>query len=325
MTVGGFEIINNNNKALPKEVSRLVELPDGGVEWQLRDAKMKRYDCDSTVILRVPAAKFDKKVTLRMEWYTVPSNDTWKTDPEGKASKGGKVEVGDNLRCVAGTSDFRVGLFQTAEKMSRWKGWQVRYHPHLAAWWGKHVGADDLSNASHWHRAPPSKKEGLLDDWAQSGEYGKDGTGDHSAFVKVGKFGFGAAAPVEGWYAVEITLERDGGGTISPSLRVHESTYDAKVMKTFKFANKATPDYIDAIAVSFNNTSRPYAALRIRNVTVVSGDAKPVKPADPPAKPPVKPTVKPVSADEALRALKKQRIDASPCPCGGLKNFVVAK
>ena len=107
-----------------------------------------------------------------------------------------------------------------------------------------------------------------MDDWAQSGDFGKPGTGDHSAFTKVAKFGFGAAAPVGEWYPVEITLRRDGK-KIYPSLLVHKSRYNSKRMKTFEFTAGASPDLVDAIAISYNNTYRPYTALRIRNVRVV--------------------------------------------------------
>jgi hypothetical protein len=159
---------------IPAEKGQLLKR-DGYVEWTFRDEKGNRYNAESTVVIPFGAGlAFNDTVTLKMEWLTVPTNDTWKSDAECKASKGGTVEVQENLRCPAGTGDFRVGLFDSGggasalRGMANWRGWQVRFAPHLAAIFADKPGRDDMSNASQWFRTPPSTRDGLLDDWCQS-------------------------------------------------------------------------------------------------------------------------------------------------------------
>lgn len=275
-----------SGQPIPAEKGQLLQR-DGYVEWTFRDEKGNRYNSESTVVIPFGAGlAFNDTVTLKMEWLTVPSNDTWKSDAECKASKGGTVEVQENLRCPAGTGDFRVGLFDSGggasalRGMANWKGWQVRFAPHLAALFADKPGRDDMSNASQWFRTPPSTRDGLLDDWCQSTKGYAPGskpsnkcgweTGKISNYGNT-KFAIGPAAPVGEWYNVEVGLQRGANNKWQPTFKVHTSVFSASSMGSFNFPAGAAPDKVDSVAITFPNTIRPYKSLCIRNVRLESG------------------------------------------------------
>ncbi len=73
------------------------------------------------------------------------------------SDKWAPAEEQKNLRRMAVTGDFCIGLMQTsAGSMGKWHAYQVRINPYLHGEAKNHLGKDDTSNASHWYRAAPT-------------------------------------------------------------------------------------------------------------------------------------------------------------------------
>jgi hypothetical protein len=225
--------------------------------------KWRNWDGNpSTTVLRAfPKTKLRDGVTVHMQWFSAKDPTLPNVDySEAWVPK----ENVNNLRCVAGTGDFRVGLFQSggAPDPGTWHGYQVRFFPHLHRDAKKYIGKDDASNASHWYRQTPSEKNCLIDDWSQEW--------DHSGFKKLkhkgeAKFGTGPHSPYDEWFDVKVRLQLTGPKTIKSTVTFHKDVVelDAYQHETTKFSSAF--EEVDTVAVSFNNM-RPYCGLKIRCV-----------------------------------------------------------
>eukprot|EP00951_Prasinocladus_malaysianus_P035290 scaffold362671_cov16-Prasinocladus_malaysianus.AAC.1 len=173
----------------------------------------------------------------------------------------------NNLRRVAGTGDFRIGLLQTdGEKCpGKWHAYQVRIYPYLHRNARHHIGASDTSNNSYWYRERPGGDDCLIDDYSQEE--------DHAGFKKLRhngelKFGFGPHAPFDEFFDIKIVLKVDPHSHRAKSaLTVHKEhiELDEYEHKTRGFDSEF--HYIDAIALSYNNM-RPYADIEITDLKV---------------------------------------------------------
>lgn len=241
--------------------------PDG-VKWTLTGA-------DSTIYKKMPVASvgIGQKLVLSMLWRSVLKPGSNAGDCPAANLKGiftGREITGTTkeVRCIAGTGDFRLGLFDTGgsfdqSKMSGWKAFQVRFHPHLMKVFEGHSGANDSSNASAWMRMRSSPAEGLLDDWCQHGGDGKQQCGFTGG--KLSKIQTGAEAPFfPEWYVVRVELVRSGDKVFKPSLTLHNTTYQVDEAN-YADSKLGMPVNVDAIAIAFPNR-RPYQEIQIRDV-----------------------------------------------------------
>eukprot|EP00873_Tetraselmis_striata_P033750 jgi/Tetstr1/454014/TSEL_040933.t1 len=238
----------------------------GALVWRPRYYKDSRGRWDnwdgnpsSNVWKQFPRTALKDGVCVRMRFSSkkdpsmprVEYNDRW---------NGGKEEA-NNLRFVAGTGDFRVGLIQTNGKKDPgdWHVWQVRLYPYLHRDAKKHIGASDTSNSSYWYREKPGGKECLIDDYSQ--DHDRDG------FKKLKhggelKFGMGPHSPFDEPFDVEFTLKMTGARTVASTVKVHgdEVQLDKYEHKTSGFGDEFT--HVDAVCWSFNNM-RPYCDINL--------------------------------------------------------------
>lgn len=243
----------------------IAKWKDGVLEWYPRYCKKdgKKWDNwdgnpSSTVWRMFPKTDLRRGVSVKMQMYSpmdkslprVDYSDSW--SPEEEAS---------NLRRVAGTGDFRVGLIQTGGErdMGKWHAYQVRLYPYLHREAKKHIGASDTSNCSYWYREKPGAKDCLMDDYSQDD--------DRDGFKKLRhdgelKFGMGPHSPYDTWIDVEIKLKMNGN-RISSSVRVHNDTV---VLDSYEHETRgfdSTFEHVDAVCLSFNNM-RPYAGIKLK-------------------------------------------------------------
>ncbi len=241
-----------------------IAVKNDGLHWYprfMKRDKWKRWSGNpsSTVYrsIKPQRLKDGVKVLIRMKSTKEPELEKkgW-VDYDYKYDY--KEESSKNLHMIAGTGDFRIGLFQKDGDYKDWHGWQVRIHPHIHEAYKKHVGSNDLSNASHWYRRKSAKRDALLCDYMQD-------AGDHGGFKKIRhdgelKFKMGPNAPFDEFFDIELTL-KEKDGYIYPTVRVHEDYIE---LDRYKHETDMRGEFelVDAVALSFNNM-RSYAGLVI--------------------------------------------------------------
>lgn len=201
------------------------------------------------------------------------------------------------LRCLAGTGDFRIGLFQSDTRVgngtyegdeegatkdfNRYRGFQVRIHPHLSR------GFENLGGRLYEHKADGSKEphnnislwtrvregtQGLQSDQAQKV--------DHSGFTKKGGNGsqpqpWGANMPFGRPQHLTIRAERLDDCCFQVSLTVNEGGEDERRSPVLhgKFESTFRPDLLDCLAITYTNQSRRYDYVMLTDLEVVSHEA----------------------------------------------------
>lgn len=237
---------------------------DGELHWNPRYRKDEKGrwktwkgNPSSTVWRKIDRQSLGDGVTINIKMFSRMDRTLPKVD---YTDKWGPDEISHNLRNVAGTGDFRVGLLQTdgSEKPGEWQGFQVRLYPYLHKDAKKYIGENDRSNCSYWYRSEPGGDECLMDDYSQMG--------DRDGFKKLKhkgqlKFGMGPHAPFDEWVDIQIKL-RETDGKIHSTVKVHDDEIELEPYqhKTSGFGTGFTN--IDAVCLSFNNM-RPYCDLKI--------------------------------------------------------------
>ena len=210
-----------------------------------------------TVWRRIPRQSLKDGVRVLLRFKSSRSEELEKAGRVSYNDKWAPAEVQNNLRRVAGTGDFRIGLMQTnAGGMGSWHAYQVRINPYLHREAKKHLGKDDTSNSSHWYRAAPAAGDLLMDDFSQ--EFHRFTKLKHKGELK---FGMGPHAPYDEWVEIEVRLKATKD-MISPAVRVHN---DEVRLDPYKHATKGFKEdfeYVDAVCFSFNNM-RPYCDVRL--------------------------------------------------------------
>ena len=224
-----------------------------------KGGKWSRWDGNpsSTVWKPFPRTALADGVRVRMA-YNSKKDESLPGVDYGERWNGGE-EQANNLRCVAGTGDFRVALIQTNGKKDpgQWHYWQVRINPHLHREAKTHIGADDASNSSYWYRETPGAEGTLIDDYSQDGVSGRKKL-RHKGQLK---FGMGPHAPFDQPVEVEFRL-KSSGGRVRSSVRVgdDEVELDPYEHRTAGFGDEFT--HVDAVCWSFNNM-RPYCDVKL--------------------------------------------------------------
>ena len=233
---------------------------DGSLEWKLSKSGGK----DQTVYRDVAARKFEvgKPISFKM---------MWKTNSNNGGQSGACTSIKDNnLRCLAGTGDIRLGLFQKGDQTNNAKGMQVRVSPHLSPNWKTSVGGQTVdgrpkpeshTNLSLWTRNSTgnnNRGDGLMDDDCQN-----DPKKQHCGYSRDVKTTSGANAPFNAEYPLDVTVTRTGATAYKMDLNMNNSTYKLQG----NFASKAAvPENIDIMALTYTNTSRPYDSISVRDV-----------------------------------------------------------
>ena len=246
---------NGDWRALTQDGAAVTK--DGSLEWKLSKSGGK----DQTVFRDVASRKFEvgKPIAFKM---------MWKTNGNNGGQSGACTSIKDNnLRCLAGTGDIRLGLFDRGDSTQNAKGMQVRVSPHLSPNWKTSVGGQTVdgrpkpeshTNLSLWTRnnsGGNNRGDGLMDDDCQSG-------GGHCGYSRDIKTTSGANAPFNAEYPMDVTVTRTSATAYNMDLNMNNSTYKLQG----NFANKAlVPENIDVMALTYTNTSRPYESISVRD------------------------------------------------------------
>ena len=246
---------NGDWRALTQDGAAVTK--DGSLEWKLSKSGGK----DQTVFRDVASRKFEvgKPIAFKM---------MWKTNGNNGGQSGACTSIKDNnLRCLAGTGDIRLGLFDRGDSTNNAKGMQVRVSPHLSPNWKTSVGGQTVdgrpkpeshTNLSLWTRnnsGGNNRGDGLMDDDCQSG-------GGHCGYSRDIKTTSGANAPFNAEYPMDVTVTRTSATAYNMDLNMNNSTYKLQG----NFANKAlVPENIDVMALTYTNTSRPYESISVRD------------------------------------------------------------
>ena len=247
---------NGDWRALTQDGAAVTK--DGSLDWKLSKSGGK----DQTVFRDVASRKFEvgKPIAFKM---------MWKTNGNNGGQSGACTSIKDNnLRCLAGTGDIRLGLFDKGDSSKNAKGMQVRVSPHLSPNWKTSVGGQTVdgrpkpeshTNLSLWTRnnsGGNNRGDGLMDDDCQSG-------GGHCGYSRDIKTTSGANAPFNAEYPMDVTVTRTSATAYNMDLNMNNSPYKLQG----NFANKAlVPENIDVMALTYTNTSRPYESISVRDV-----------------------------------------------------------
>ncbi len=135
----------------------------GGRRYDTRDGNPS-----GTVWRRIPRQFLSSGVRVLFRMKSTRSEELEKAGRMSYSERWAPEEGQINLRRVAGTGDFRIGLMQTsAGSMGKWHAYQVRINPYLHREAKTHIGKDDASNYSHWYRAALAEEDLLMDDFSQ--------------------------------------------------------------------------------------------------------------------------------------------------------------
>lgn len=243
-----------------------------------------------------------KTVTLSLTWKSDGRDgsnrdfDCSRSNPTGQ----GDGISDDLLRCLAGTGDFRIGLFQSGAKVgnnscegnrertnctagrmrynttsfNEYRGFQVRIEPHLSGGFSDRPGRliekkgngdeESHNNLSLWTRIGKGEN-GLMSDECQAI--------DHCGYSKDADWGaqpvsFGPTMPFGAARQLKVAITK----TSSDSYRV-AVTLNGKTAPTLsgRFKSGFTPDAFDTLAITYTNQSRKYDYVEITDVTVNQG------------------------------------------------------
>jgi hypothetical protein len=237
-------------------------------------------------------------VTFSMDWESDgrdgSAKDDWESDPaflDERLSDQGEGISDPYLRALAGTGDFRVGFFESGEKVGSgtkdgidgnekakkfndYKGFQFRMHPHLSRGFEEQDarliedGSESHININLWTRFKPGKY-GLMSDEAQNSE--DDHYGGRS-FSKGDDWGtqpqqwgpnmpFGEARKL----IVKVTMTSETEYEVTVTLNGHTAP-----LLTGTYDGDFKPEYFDTLAITYTNQSRRYDYVKITDFTVES-------------------------------------------------------
>ena len=235
-------------------------------------------------------------VTFAMNWESDgrdgSAKDDWDSDPAFLDVSGQGEGISDPyLRALAGTGDFRVGFFESGEKVGSgtkdgragnekakkfndYKGFQFRMHPHLSRGFTEQDarliedGDESHININLWTRYKAGKY-GLMSDEAQNSE---DDYFDGRSFSKGDDWGtqpqpwgpnmpFGEARKL----IVKVTMTSETKYEVTVTL----NSYTAPLL-TGRYDSDFKPEYFDTIAITYTNQSRRYDYVKITDFTVES-------------------------------------------------------
>jgi hypothetical protein len=264
-----------------KNESKIAAI-DGGILWSPVTKPTTLHSYFTPVEL-----KTGDSIVFSMQWES-DGMDGSNKDFDGSTSNPTNQGTGISdkyLRCLAGTGDFRIGFFQSDEKVendsfeadgsankfNNYKGFQIRIEPHLSAGFknlnGRLIedkGSDSEShnNITAWTRINPGKN-GLMSDEAQKF--------DHSGFSKEDGWGtqpqswgpnlpFGKPKELKIKYKVISANEYE----LNVTLNDNESP-----LLRGKYNGSFYPNFFDTIAITYTNSSRKYAYVKIRGFKVL--------------------------------------------------------
>lgn len=273
--------------------SAITESGDG-VRW----SPVKK---PTTIHKYFPAVDFSsgKKIVFTMNWESdgIDNEDSNRELQCANANPTGQGKgISDKyLRCLAGTGDFRIGLFQSQEKVGNescegnskktnckngnsierdfndYRGFQFRIHPHLSKDFNNSEPRlkepkDDGESESHinlnlWSRIEEGEN-GLMSDECQAV--------DHCGFSKSDDWGtqpvswgpnmpFGEARELK----VEIERKSDDHYEVFVTLNGNRSP-----LLKGRFKSDFRPSELDTIAVTYTNSSRRFEYVEITNFKV---------------------------------------------------------
>ena len=229
-------------------------------------------------------------VTYKFKWRsdgTDGSNREMDGARRDWSKQGGGISD-EYLRCLAGTGDFRIGFFEAGDfvgddsvegpdvsnpavKFNGYKGFQVRWHPHISKSFENLPGRlkekkrdgdeESHTNMTLWTRIEAGRY-GLMSDEAQRHE--------HSGFSKSDGWGtqpvaWGADAPFGEWVDVEVRMERVTDELYSVTFSSGSRT--APVLLG-KFKGDFRPGRLDCMAFTYTNQSRKYDYVELRDLRV---------------------------------------------------------
>ena len=267
-----------------KSDSKMVNV-DGGFEW----SPVKK---PTTLHTYTNAHDFipGSVVTCKFKWKSDGMEESNKeVDGTGDLTNQGKGISDKFLRSLAGTGDFRIGFFESGEmvyddseeggevdtpatEFNDYKGFQVRWHPHLSKGFDKMPGRlieargkerEPHNNMSLWTRIERGTF-GLMSDQAQRAK--------HSGFSKSDGWGtqpqsYGAEAPFGKW--VDVTIEMIRTTQAEYAVKFTCDGRSAPLLRG-KFNKGFAPKKIDCMAITYTNSSRKYAYVHLKDLSFTS-------------------------------------------------------
>ena len=264
-----------------KSESKLVNVPYG-FEW----SPVKK---PTTLHTYIHAQDFlpGDKITCQFKWKSDGQEESNKeVDGTGDLSGQGPGVSDKFLRSLAGTGDFRIGFFESGEmvyddseegddarapaiEFNDYKGFQVRWHPHLSKGFKDVAGRlfetrgkekEPHNNMSLWTRIEKGTF-GLMSDQAQRAK--------HSGFSKSDGWGtqpvsYGAEAPFGKWVDVAIEMKRVNFEDYE--IRFKCDGREAPLL-IGKFNKSFAPKKINCMAITYTNSSRKYSYVHLKDLT----------------------------------------------------------
>lgn len=245
----------------------MAEYEGGRLVWRPRYYKSKGHrkwsrwkgNPSQTVWKQYPKSALRDGVTVKMRFKS--SKDTSIPNANYEDRWYGGEESNDNLRNVAGTGDFRIGLLQTngRQKPGMWNGYQVRVYPYLHREAKNHIGKNDRSNCSYWYRNKPGGVDCLMDDYSQYK--------DRDGFKKLKhdgelKFGMGPHSPYDEFFDIAVRLKLEGAATMRSWIKVNDDEVELDPYEHDTAGFREDFEYVDAVCLSYNNM-RPYVDINI--------------------------------------------------------------
>ncbi len=237
------------------------------------------------------------RITLTLNWES-DGEDSSRRDfdcsDEDPTDQG--TAISDRyLRCLAGTGDFRIGLFQSNTKIGSgscegnskkencdsgesptrdfddYRGFQFRIHPHLSRGYEdidarlkeEHSDGDSEShiNLNLWSRIDEGE-HGLMSDECQAE--------DHCGFSKSDDWGtqpvsWGPDMPFGEARELRVEIEKAS----STEFEVYVTLNNARSPRlTGRFRGDFNPSVLDTLAITYTNSSRKYAYVNISDIRV---------------------------------------------------------
>ncbi|MHC4343500.1 MAG: Calx-beta domain-containing protein, partial [Planctomycetota bacterium] len=173
----------------------------------------------------------------------------------------------DDITCVAGTSDIRVGLFEADGEyveadglgvsnsiFNGYKGYQFRFGPNMMA--GPTRWRETCTEEPETHKTGQiQKKDVSFSDLLSSN--------DHPKLIDLPGF----ELPPGEWTLFTMRLERQSSSSVDVSMTFNDRTYSA-----VDGSSSGQPQIIDVLGIYMRN-GRPYTRLVLDNVCEAVGDA----------------------------------------------------
>jgi len=222
---------------LDDDPDRLFINADGDLEWTPRG--------DDQFVTRIPPQRLSKVGDVVEKSYMFMS-DGEHDCPDCLECPGC---FDDDITCIAGTSDIRVGLFQSVppdedfEGYSGYKGYNFRFGPNMMAGPTRWV---DCTNEVH-----------------KTGNFGKKPVDADDLMSKnAGLMGYipGFELPPGKYSYFNVRLKRTAPDTVRMSITLNDRT-----IRDTDDSGENQPEKIDIFAVSMRN-NRPYSRLVLREI-----------------------------------------------------------